>query len=249
MSFLGLLGPEQWAARYGSGTRLAAEEVPIAFIRYVTIPAYAAIVLACLIVAAVTVSDGWQIAAPLIVVVLVYPFVEYVLHRYALHSQLFYRLPATSKLWRRLHYDHHMAPDDLSVLFAAFYSTLPLIFVIATVPGYLLFGVPGAAAATAGGFLALMFYEFFHLSAHLPWHTSSRILRRMRRYHLLHHYHNESGNYGIVTNVVDRLVASFYRSRGGIAHSDTVRNLGYTASVAKRFPWVAKSIEAERRGS
>lgn len=248
MAVLGILGPEKWAARYGGGARLASKEVPIAFLRYVTIPAYGAIALAGLIVAAVTATDRWQIGVPLFAVALAYPFVEYLLHRYTLHSQLFYRLPVTAKLWRRLHYDHHMDPDDLSVLFAAFYSTLPLIFVIATVPGFLLFGVAGAASATAGGFVALIFYEFFHFSAHLPWHTSSRILRRMRRYHLLHHYHNENGNFGIVTNVVDRLVASFYRSRGTVAHSDTVRNLGYTASVAQRFPWVAESIESERHG-
>ena len=52
-----------------------------------------------------------------VAVALLYPFVEYGLHRWVLHNRLLYKSAPTAKVWKRIHYDHHQNPHDLSVLF------------------------------------------------------------------------------------------------------------------------------------
>ena len=62
----------------------------------------------------------------------------------------------------------------------------------------------------------------------------------MKRLHLLHHFRNENGNYGITNFVFDRLAGTYYDKDDGIIRSDTVFNLGYDENTAKRYPWVAE---------
>ena len=89
-------------------------------------------------------ESWWQFFGSLALVIVIYPVVEFCLHRFVLHSRALYRQPWTPALWRRLHYDHHMNPNDLSVLFGAPYTTIPAV-VVPTLPvGYLAFGWPGA---------------------------------------------------------------------------------------------------------
>jgi hypothetical protein len=75
-----------------------------------------------------------QALAPLAIAALatifVYPLVWYVLHRFVLHGQFLYRSPLTAAMWKRIHFDHHQDPNDLSVLFGALYTTLPTIAIV-----------------------------------------------------------------------------------------------------------------------
>ena len=66
------------------------------------------------------------------------------LHRWVLHATWLYKSPLTAKVWKRIHYDHHQNPHDLSVLFGALYTTLPAILLITLPLGWLVGGVPAA---------------------------------------------------------------------------------------------------------
>ena len=68
-----------------------------------------------------------------------------------LHNRLLYKSQLTAKVWKRIHYDHHQNPHDLSVLFGALYTTLPPILLLTLPIGWLIGGAAGAAAAMAAG--------------------------------------------------------------------------------------------------
>src|SRR3546814_2237488 len=62
----------------------------------------------------------------------------------------------------------------------------------------------------------------------------------MKKRHMAHHFHDETGNYGITTFFWDKLFGTFYDRSERPAKSPTVFNLGYTPEVAERWPWVAR---------
>jgi sterol desaturase/sphingolipid hydroxylase (fatty acid hydroxylase superfamily) len=57
---------------------------------------------------------------------------------------------------------------------------------------------------------------------------------------MAHHFHDESGNFGITNFFWDKAFGTFYERPDRQEKSDTVFNLGYTPEVAKHYPWVAK---------
>jgi sterol desaturase/sphingolipid hydroxylase (fatty acid hydroxylase superfamily) len=183
--------------------------------------------------------DGIALLALIAVLaVAVFTVVEYVFHRYILHGRFLYRHPATAALWKRVHYDHHQDTSDLSVMFGAPTTTLPPILVIATPPGYLISGPAGAAFAVFCGIALTSIYEFFHLYQHVPWEPKNAYLKRLKKRHLAHHFHNESGNFGITSHVLDVWLGTNYDSPRDRPRSPNVRHLGYAGEEAERFPWV-----------
>jgi sterol desaturase/sphingolipid hydroxylase (fatty acid hydroxylase superfamily) len=171
---------------------------------------------------------------------LLYPLVEYLLHRFLLHGRFLYRSPRTVDLWKRIHYDHHSDPDNLQVLFGALPTTLPTM-VVATVPaGALIAGPAGAAAAFGAGAVAVLVYEFCHTMDHLPYAPRHPVLRRLKRLHLLHHLHNERGNFGITSFLVDRVAGTYYDRASAVPRSATAFDLGYSGAERVRYPWLAQ---------
>ena len=77
----------------------------------------------------------------------IYGLAWYLLHRFFLHGKFLYKLPQTSTLWKRIHFDHHQDPNDLEVLFGALNTTLPTIFIMTVPIGLLISGPAGGAAA------------------------------------------------------------------------------------------------------
>ena len=170
--------------------------------------------------------------------VVAYPLVWYVLHRFVLHSTWMYKIPLLAKTWKRTHYDHHQDPNHLEVLFGSLLNTVPTIL-LATVPlGYLIGGVGGAAAAAAAGMLLTVVNEFVHCIQHLAYKPKHPLLVTMKARHLEHHYHDETGNFGITSFAADKLFGTHYERPQRKRRSPTVFNLGYTEEVAERYPWV-----------
>lgn len=181
--------------------------------------------------------------APLLavlVVALLYPLVEYALHRWVLHNQLLYKSPWTASVWKRIHYDHHQNPHDLSVLFGALYTTLPPILLLTLPLGWMIGGAPAAGAALAAGALIFAGYEFCHCVQHLPFTPTNRWLREIKKHHLAHHFHSERGNFGITLDWWDRILGTEYDSPRQIPRSPTTHNLGYTEAERTRYPWVGE---------
>jgi sterol desaturase/sphingolipid hydroxylase (fatty acid hydroxylase superfamily) len=220
--------------------RMSLKDLVRAFVAHPSVMAYAAIALAAGVIAALTIEAPLGAAAAIVLAALVYPFAWYVLHRFVLHGKLLYKHPMTAALWKRIHYDHHQDPRDLRVLFGALYTTLPTIGIIVTPIGYLLGGVGGAASAFTAGILMTIIYEFFHCVQHLNTAPKNAFLKRIKRLHLSHHYHDETSNFGIIDFGWDRAFGTYRETLRGRPRSATVFNLGYDEATAARYPWVAR---------
>ncbi|XHC51978.1 sterol desaturase family protein [Algihabitans albus] len=236
-----------WAGRKYFLDKMSLGDLVKAYFTYYAILVYLALAAAA-IALSVALSDG--LLAPLLsaaVVILLYPLVEYLLHRFVLHAQFLYKSPLTAKLWKRIHFDHHQNPNDLSVLFGALHTTLPPIALITLPLGWAIGGPGSAAAACAAGLLVFAFYEFCHCVQHLPFKPKSAWLQRIKKSHIAHHFHNEQGNFGITSFVWDRAFGTYYAHAKQIGRSPTVFNLGYTMAQTERYPWVEQLSEGPRR--
>jgi len=185
-------------------------------------------------------ASALQTATAIGTIILAYPLIWYALHRWLLHSNWMFKVPLLAPAWKRIHYDHHQDPNHLEVLFGALYTTLPTLLLVAAVPGWLIGGTGGAAAAFATGLLVTCFYEFAHCIQHLAYKPRYRFLAAIKARHMEHHFHDERGNFGITNFVWDRLFGTYYTRPARPTKSATVFNLGYTDQVARRYPWVSR---------
>lgn len=237
---MAFLRSKLWDGRKHYLDRMTVEDLVRAYFAYPAIQAY----LALGVVSAVASIYFWAGAAATVGAVAatmaIYGLVWYALHRFILHGRFLFRMPMTAPVWKRIHFDHHSDPNDLGVLFGALYTTLPTI-AIATIPiGLIVGGLGGGAAAFAAGLFITCIYEFCHCIQHLSFTPKRAWLKRVKRLHMAHHFHNEQGNYGITTFLWDRLFGSYYARVSELPPSPTVRNLGYTAEQYDRYPWVAE---------
>lgn len=197
--------------------------------------------VSCSLVASIITSVAfWGNIAVLLgigVTLLAEPFVEYVIHRFVFHSRL-YRLPALANFWKHIHYDHHMDPNDPNEIFGPAQMLLPLAFAVTLPLGFCVGGLAGAAGALCTGLWVIVIYEYFHGAAHLLAVPPTPYGRWMKRIHVLHHFHSEQGNYGVVTPLCDLIFRTYYDNPTTVDRSATVRNLGYTDAEAERYPWV-----------
>ncbi len=145
----------------------------IAYLTYPTILLYFALAIASAFVSAHFFAGWTRTLCAMIAVVLVYPVVWYLLHRYVLHGRVLYKIKWTATLWKRIHFDHHQDPHLLDVLFGAPVTTLPTIAFITLPIGYLIGGVGTAAAAFGTGVAITCIYEFFHCIQHLNYKPRS----------------------------------------------------------------------------
>jgi sterol desaturase/sphingolipid hydroxylase (fatty acid hydroxylase superfamily) len=220
--------------------KMTFRELVVAYFQYYAIQAYLVLAVASAVVALQYPTSFGRGALAAVFAVIAYPGVWYVLHRFVLHSRWMYKSPLTASTWKRIHYDHHQDPHHLEVLFGALYTTLPAI-VAATVPvGYLIGGIGGAAVALCAGLLTTCFYEFCHCVQHLSYKPKNKFLAEMKARHMAHHFHDETGNFGITNFVFDKLLGTFYEREERTVKSETVHNLGYTPAQAEIYPWVAK---------
>lgn len=234
-----MFNSKSWKGHAYDLGRMTFRELVVAYVTYPAIQIYA-----LLAVVSIALTIYWLdgLTAPLIaaaVTVLIYPAVWYGLHRWVLHGRWLYRMKWSAALWKRIHFDHHQDPNKLEVLFGSLANTLPTLVIVTWPIGWLLGGAPAAAAAFAAGLLTTCFYEFCHCIQHLPFTPRQEWLRRIKRYHLAHHFHSERGNYGITNYVWDRVFGTFYAEPKSFPRSETVFNLGYTGAESARFPWVA----------
>ncbi|PTQ07879.1 fatty acid hydroxylase [Sphingomonas oleivorans] len=215
-------------------------ELVVAYFQYPAIIAY-------LLAAAVSVGFYVWRPAPLLntaaaigVAILFYPLAWYCIHRWVLHSRWMFKVPFLAATWKRIHYDHHQDPNHLEVLFGALHTTLPTIALVTAPLGYLIGGFGGACAAFATGLVSTCLYEFCHCIQHLSYKPKNKLLLAMKTRHMAHHFHDETGNFGITNYFWDRLFGTLYEKVSERKKSPTVFNLGYTPEVAERYPHVAR---------
>src|SRR3546814_18403042 len=94
-------------------------------------------------------------------------------------------------------------------------------------------------AAFSAGLLTTCFYEFCHCIQHLSYKPKNRMLAAMKARHMAHHFHDETGNFGITNFTWDKLFGTFYEREQRPEKRPTVFTLGYTPEVDSRYPWVS----------
>jgi sterol desaturase/sphingolipid hydroxylase (fatty acid hydroxylase superfamily) len=183
-------------------------------------------------------TPGMMVAALLSVVLLA--LLEYAIHRWLLHNQIFYRHPISAKVWRHLHYAHHMSPTETGGMIGPPQYAIPVVLLVTLPLGWLLAGAGGAALAASIGLWSVLAYEYAHGYAHLVTEPRSRYGKLLRHLHMLHHFHNEKGNFGVTSPLFDYVFGTYYADPAKVARCPTARNLGYTSEVARRYPWAGE---------
>ncbi len=236
-----------WHGRSYDLGRMTLPELWAAYLTYPAINLYAALALLSGAYALLTLRHWQQLVLPVLAVLVIYPLVWYGLHRYVLHGRWLYRMRWSAALWKRIHFDHHQDPHKLEVLFGSPLNTLPTMALITGPVGYALAGWTGAATGLATALVSTCVYEFFHCIQHLNYKPKNSLVQKLKRDHLLHHFQNENGNYGIVSFLPDRVFNSYYPNAKDCPKSPTVFNLGYDLEEAKRYPWVMELTGAPPR--
>ncbi len=227
-----------WRGRSYDLGRMTLRELAVAYFTCPAIQLYMGLAVVMTALSVWFFQGVGGIVLSLLTVFLLYPIAWYLIHRFILHGRWLYRMPWTSALWKRIHFDHHQDPHKLEVLFGAPSNTLPTIAGITLPVGYLIGGFGAAFAAFAAGLVITCIYEFSHCIQHLDYQPSNALQRRIKQLHLAHHFHNEGGNYGIMSFLPDRLLGTFYAQVKDVPRSPHVFNLGYDVEEAKRYPWV-----------
>ncbi len=239
------IGYKAWKDEEYLLNRMTFKDLLRAYVTYPAIQVYALILVAGLAVGLATMNSLLMFIASFAVGALLFPIAWYVTHRFILHGSWMYKSPRLARLWKRVHYDHHRFPNDLSVLFGGLHTTLPTILFVAGPIGWLIHGVSGAAGAIAGTVVMTCVTEFLHAGEHLAFEPKSQFWKDMKKRHLAHHFHNEHGNFGIAEFFWDRVFGTFYAETEDRPRSATARNLGYTTEMAQKYPWVKELTDTE----
>jgi sterol desaturase/sphingolipid hydroxylase (fatty acid hydroxylase superfamily) len=155
---------------------------------------------------------------------------EYTTHRFLLHAKP-QASPFLRNLQDRLHYEHHVTPERLDLLFLPPWFAVPA--ALAYFGAYLAItrNLEIALALVFGSLASLFYYEWVHYVAHVPFRPRTPFGRWMKKYHLLHHFKNENYWFGVTNPSMDILIGT-YRGPHDAAKSGTTRNLfGHTQGV------------------
>ena len=147
---------------------------------------------------------------------------EYGMHRFAFHAPpspwAFVR-----KLQHRLHYDHHIEPTRLDLLFLPVWFLAPNLVATALLVALVL-GTKAVASVMLGVMLAILHYEWVHYVAHIPYRPLTPMGRWMKQYHLRHHFLSEKSWFGVSNPSLD-LVFGTFPNPSEVQKSATTRKL------------------------
>jgi 4-hydroxysphinganine ceramide fatty acyl 2-hydroxylase len=133
---------------------------------------------------------------------------EYSTHRFLLHAE-----PSQNEfvhgLQRRLHYDHHVDPAKLELLFLPPWALIPSMAFYGALYGLLTRDADTVASLTFGNLLGLIYYEWVHYVAHIPYKPKTPYGRYIKKYHLWHHFKNEKLWFGVTNPSMDHLSGTY----------------------------------------
>lgn len=133
---------------------------------------------------------------------------EYGMHRFAFHAPPL-SWPLARQMQHRLHYDHHVEPSRLDLLFLPIWFLVPNL-AVATGVLALIFGAEPSMSALFGMMLAILHYEWVHYVAHIPYQPRTRLGRWIKQYHLRHHFISEKHWFGVSNPTLDGVFGTFY---------------------------------------
>ena len=180
--------------------------------------------LSALLICFVAAAGFFHLAALWIVAgVLLFYSSEYTFHRFLFHAQPS-KIGWLLRLQHRLHYDHHVEPNRLDLLFLPLWFAVPNLAITGLIAWAILGDWQIVTSLLLGSILALLHYEWVHYVAHIPYRPLTRFGRWMKKYHLWHHFKNEHFWFGVSNPVLDLLYRT-YRSPEGVERSTTTRVL------------------------
>ena len=167
----------------------------------------------------------WRDVVALGAMLVIYPFGEWAIHVYLLHSKL-------DIVTTRSHMEHHADPQDLSLINFGPLEALAILLVAAPLTvaasALLILPVPGPlpvepfVTELMTAYLLIAFYEWVHFLIHTSHVPKSRYYKRVWRNHRLHHFKNEHYWHGI-TNTLSDTVLGTNPDQSKIERSPTAR--------------------------
>ncbi|MGX1982256.1 fatty acid hydroxylase family protein [Thermolongibacillus altinsuensis] len=148
---------------------------------------------------------------------------EYLTHRFIFHMKP-PKHPFFLRLLKRLHYDHHVDPDDLKLLFLPIWYSLPQMIMISAIVFFVFGDLSFAFAMYAGLSSGLLYYEWTHFVAHRPIKPITRWGKWMKKVHIWHHFKNEGYWFGVSNPSMDYLMGTF-KDEKDVPRSENARNL------------------------
>ncbi|MBV9271780.1 MAG: sterol desaturase family protein [Candidatus Eremiobacteraeota bacterium] len=136
---------------------------------------------------------------------------EYTTHRFLFHAEPS-KVPFVRSLQHRLHYDHHVEPSRLDLLFLPPWFVIPV--ALAFFGAYVAIVRNGdlALSLLSGSLAALLYYEWVHYVAHIPSFVPKTPFGRwIKKYHLWHHFKNERLWYGVTNPSMDFVGRTYLR--------------------------------------
>uniref|UniRef100_UPI00402AF439 sterol desaturase family protein n=1 Tax=Bacillus sp. DX2.2 TaxID=3073452 RepID=UPI00402AF439 len=155
--------------------------------------------------------------------IVTYAFMEYVTHRFLFHMKPPKNL-FLLKLIKRLHYDHHLYPNNLKLLFLPLWYSLPNAVVLSLIFYSIVHSIKITVPFTMGLTVMLLIYEWKHYIAHVSIKPSTPLGRWLKKTHLLHHFKNENYWYGVSNPFFDMLFGTL-KDEKEVKISPTVKNL------------------------
>ncbi len=128
--------------------------------------------------------------------------VGWTLIEYLLHRALFHHAPILT----RMHERHHHSPQEL-IGTPAWASVLIALIAVA-IPFVATLGFDLGTAATGGMATGYLWYVFVHYATHHWRPRRGSYLYRARLRHARHHHLSQAGNFGVTTDIWDRVFST-----------------------------------------
>ncbi|MEA2720872.1 MAG: hypothetical protein QOJ39_2736 [Candidatus Eremiobacteraeota bacterium] len=135
---------------------------------------------------------------------------EYTTHRFMLHAAP-QKNAFLLKLQHRLHYDHHVNPAELGLLFLPVWFVIPVAALTLAIYLAVTRDWSTSTALLLGSVLGLLWYEWVHYVAHIPFVPKTPFGRWIKKYHLWHHFKNERMWFGVTNPSMDFIGRSYAR--------------------------------------
>jgi len=133
--------------------------------------------------------------------------VGWTLIEYLLHRLLFHHAPILA----RIHERHHNSPEDL--IGTPAWASAAIALIAVAIPAVAMVGFDLGTAATAGLVAGYLWYVLIHYATHHWRPRRGSYLYRARLHHTRHHYGSQAGNFGVTTDVWDRVFGTAIERR------------------------------------
>jgi sterol desaturase/sphingolipid hydroxylase (fatty acid hydroxylase superfamily) len=143
-----------------------------------------------------------KLLLPLMTGIILWPLLEYVLHRFLGH------VIKVNTLFKKEHSRHHAETNYFAPLtYKGAAAILVCTFIVLLVRFFS--GSWEIAITFTVGFISMFaFYEWTHWSFHAR-APRTKLGMKLRKHHFTHHFHNPKMNHGVTTTIIDKLVGTY----------------------------------------